>query len=282
MVVLLAGLAGSPASAQTPPTLDDLLSRAAGYLQEFVDRFSNVVAEERYQQEIHYLSRTVVSGRGGAVTNLQQAAKRRVLASDFLLVKNGETNEYLVFRDVFEVDGSAVRDREQRLAKLFLQGTPEAFVQATKVSLEGSRYNLSGQGNTVNNPMTALAFLQKHYQSHFLFSLGKMDKSLGPNVWAVNYTDKLRPTLVRGPRDRDLVSHGKLWIEADTGRVLKTEIEAGPLYLVTTFRFDDAFQIAVPIEMRERLAMGSSNLLGTASYQRFRAFRVISEETIRQ
>ena len=51
-------------------------------------------------------------------------ARHRALRSDFLLVKSPETDALVPFRDVIEVDGVQVRDREARLAKLFLNATP--------------------------------------------------------------------------------------------------------------------------------------------------------------
>ena len=47
-------------------------------------------------------------------------ARHRDLRSDFLLVKSPETQALVPFRDVIQVDGIMVRDREARLAKLFL------------------------------------------------------------------------------------------------------------------------------------------------------------------
>src|SRR5207302_2846954 len=125
----------------------------------------------------------------------------RELKSDFLLVRTTEQADYMIFRDVFEVDGRQVRDREQRLTKLFLESSNTAVDQATRVALEGARYNLSGQGNTINNPLVALSFIQSRFRDRFRFWLGKLDKDVGPAVWIVNYEDTSRPTLIRGNND---------------------------------------------------------------------------------
>ena len=66
-------------------------------------QFSAVVSEERYEQSGH--------GPKGVVTG------HRVLRSDLLLINSGEAGA-LCFRDVYEVDGKAVRDRSQRLMDL--------------------------------------------------------------------------------------------------------------------------------------------------------------------
>ena len=112
-------------SAQTV-SLDTLLARAGRYVGEFIARFSTVVAEERYVQDtLGSLSSFALGGRGTPIQS--QPSRHRELKSDFLLVKSDDAIGWLPFRDVFEVDGTAIRDREQRLAKLFLQSSSTAI-----------------------------------------------------------------------------------------------------------------------------------------------------------
>jgi hypothetical protein len=67
----------------------------------------------------------------------------------------------------------------------------------------------------------------------------------------VNYREVARPTLLRQRRplsDGDMVAGGRLWIDAVSGRVLKTALSVlGSDEITTLFRFDDRFQVAVPI-----------------------------------
>src|SRR5262245_29625918 len=118
-------VSAAPAGAQTP-TLDTLLSRGGLYVSQFIERFSNVVAEERYVQDT-LGNQPMMIGRG--LASVPPPSRHRELKSDFLLVKVGPA-EWLPFRDVFEVDGSAIRDREGRLAKLFLQPNETSLEQA--------------------------------------------------------------------------------------------------------------------------------------------------------
>src|SRR6266850_1287682 len=99
-------------SAQTPPTpaLEQLLERTAIYIGKFIEQFSNVVAEEKYVQDTLGNLPIVMSGRGGLSATGGPASRHREIKSDFLLVKVGPA-EWLPFRDVYEVDGTAVRDR---------------------------------------------------------------------------------------------------------------------------------------------------------------------------
>ena len=103
----------------------DIVVLASGYVDRFIQEFSNVVAEERYVQESAYPHR------------------RRELVSDFLLVTPpGSVGRYQ-FRDVRVVDGAAVRDRAERLTKLFLDAPAYksvALARAAAVARESERY----------------------------------------------------------------------------------------------------------------------------------------------
>src|SRR5262245_23751513 len=118
----------APAEGQTID-LDTILTRATRYVGEFVYRFTNVVAEETYLQETVINRSNLISG-AGTMQGITTGGNRRNLKSDFLLVRLPESEEYLPSRDVFEVDGALIRDREQRLTKLFLESKAGAVEQA--------------------------------------------------------------------------------------------------------------------------------------------------------
>src|SRR4029453_15468627 len=66
-----------------PPTLELVLKRTAQYVEQFVDQFSNVVAEERYVQDTLGNLPMITAGRG-ALTPGRQTSRHRKLKSDFL------------------------------------------------------------------------------------------------------------------------------------------------------------------------------------------------------
>src|SRR2546422_11286964 len=90
-------VAAPRSQAADPVTLDILLNRAAWYLDYFIDRFENVVAEEQYIQDAAALLPTYSpsTGRGGVAQPPPAAdstrARHRDLRSDFLLVKSPQT-----------------------------------------------------------------------------------------------------------------------------------------------------------------------------------------------
>lgn len=261
----LAGAFATPSAAQQRPPLDVLLARATDYVQDFVNRFSNVVAEERYIQTARY--------------NRVMTAHRE-LTSDFLLVKTPQSDDWLTFRDVFEVDGKAVRDRDERRLGLFFEPGGSAIERATQIAIESARYNL--RPRAINDPLLALALLQPRYQTRFRYTLRSIDKGLGPDVWAVDFEERERPSILEGRIGRELTAKGRLWIERETGRIVKTDLSVtGADHVVTSFRFDEAFGINVPVRMEENYAVGFSGRgTGTATYGRFRRFEVKTEEKI--
>jgi formylglycine-generating enzyme required for sulfatase activity len=294
----LAFLAAAPVVFAAPPperaTLEILLERAGWYLDYFVDEFENVVAEETYIQDSAMLLPSfspTPGGRGGVFPpppspTDSARARHRELRSDFLLAKAPVTEALVPFRDVIEVDGVAVGDREARLAKLFLTAPSNLLEQAEKISAEGARYNLGSMRSTLGNPVLALGVLQQSYQRRFRFSLGKDDRSAGAGVAVVDYKEVATPAMIRGEAGRDLMAHGRAWIEQTTGRVLKTELRveqpAIRALVTTTFRVEERSGIAVPLEMREQYTLANGNRVNTiATYGRFRRFDVSATEDIR-
>ena len=261
----LAWLAGSQVNAQSPP-VDELIPRATNYAHDFIDRFSNVVAEERYEQQI------------------SSPKRKRTLVSDFLLVRYPGDTLWQSFRDVAEVDGKPVRDREDRMMKLFLEPSSNALRRARELSGASARHNLVDIG-TLDNPLLVMAFLQRQYVDRFRFNLAGIEKKLGPDVRTVRFVEFQIPSLLKGNSNSDILSRGLIWIEQGTGRVVKTELQLGstmvPVRISTLYKFDDELGINVPTEMEDLYPnTPSGEFKGKATYGKFRRFEVKTEETI--
>ena len=113
-----------------------------------------------------------------------------------------------------------------------------------------------------------------------------MDPKVGPGVWIIDYQEVASPSLIRGRSDLDLFAHGRIWIEAETGRIRKTEVLLDQPTLrariTTSFRFDERFGIAVPFEMQEEYKFDSGiRVTAIATYDRFRQFGVSTDEAIK-
>ena len=227
----------------------------------------------------------VATGGGLATVRSRPVARHRELKSDFLIVRDSD-DRWQPFRDVFEVDHIPIRDREERLAKLFLNAKPDASVdaQARAIADESARYNLGAVQRTINNPIFALIFLQPDVRERFKFAEGKPDRKAGPDVRVVDYVEDSRPTVIMGLPGQDMPAFGRFWIENATGRIVKAEVRVEvrevKANLTTTFRNDERVGLDVPSEFREEYDMRDSRVSGVASYSRFRKFQVKSSEEL--
>jgi hypothetical protein len=178
------------AASQTPPDTAAVLSRAGAYVERFIEEFSSVVAEERYRQEL---------GPAGVV-NLRrpQPRVRRELRSDFVILRVGPPVMWRPFRDVWEVDGKPVRDREERLTTLLTSASPSAYEQARSIAQEATRYNIGLQARTVNTPITALQFLETSHQPRVDFTQDSHARIRDQQVTVISYRERARPTIIRG------------------------------------------------------------------------------------
>ena len=276
LVMITYGAAPSRAASprqNAPDTLNALLAKGAAYVDLFVQRFSNVVTEEHYKQ--------AVRRPGGDRIVFPE---RREFRSDIIIMEEKSAFGWIMLRDVFEVDGKPVRDREERLTRLLTQPASDARAQAVRISDESARFNIGPGLRTTNTPELSIHFLQASLQPRFTFSLGSRERSLGDRVWTVNFRERTKPTLVRGEKDADMPATGQLWIDVDSGRVEKTELTfklpAGLWTLTTTFTPDERLGIAVPAEMKEYYQFWATETTGTATYGRFRTFGISVSEQI--
>ena len=278
LITVFAILAPAVPAAQVPTPRADLatvVARAAAYAGRFQRQFGSVVAEERYEQ----VSRSVAASPrvGGAMT-------ATTLRSDFLLVQL-RPGEWMPFRDVFERDGRPVRDRQDRLAKLFLSGTTDdALARARDISTESSRYNIGNGTRTINIPMLPLMFLADDVRGGITFTEGKRDESAAERI--VDFKEVARPTLIKTTNNRDLPATGRFWIDEATGTLLRGQVRAqDPAVdseVTVTFQRDETLGMWVPVRMDERFRRGQdgTEVRGTATYTNFRRFQVSTSQTL--
>ncbi len=286
LAILAICCASAPFSAQQP-SLDDILARGARYAERYINTLSNVVAEERYEQQTSEVRRQMRMVGVGLQSSPMQTipGRRRVLRSDVELMSVGPPVGWRTYRDVFEVDGKAVRDRGDRLMQLITQPAPSARAQANRIAGESARFNISDLGRTLNEPGLPIVFLQAEMQRRFQFTLDKRD---GDTVWIIKYVERGAPTLFQHNAREDNPSSGRLWIDAVTGEVLRTEHVVTPADMkatfTTDFRRDKTLGVALPSEMREALTKpideGEERVQGTARYSNFRRFNVTTGENI--
>ena len=297
VALFTAAAAGTLPPTQAPPaepTLDQVVARASAYVRDYVERSSLLVAEERYVQEIRRPDSSPVAGNlsqrnpGGGFASGGGVRKRQVLRSDYLLVRLGGGGGWMPFRDVFEVNGSKVADRNDRLTTLFLDSSPTSLDQATRIMADSTRYNVGSVTRTVNIPTLALMFLHPDIRARFTFARDGVETVSDRSAWVIEYHEQQRPTLIKTTRGRDLAVAGRLWVEPLTGLVLKTAMTAAdPLVravVTTVYREDAALQFWVPGQMDEHYVAGSDadEVTGVATYANFRRFTVNTDAALRK
>ncbi len=264
--------AGSPAtrarSAPSRPLREAELKLALARLFEYADayerQYSMLVAEEEYLQ----------SHRSG----------RTLTRADLLLVR--PANRWVSFRDVFEVDGRPVRDREERLRRLFLDPSPEAQVRLQAVMDESAKYNIGPVVRSINVPLFPLDILRSWNRGRFDFTLGRDADVDGLRAWRVEYTERERPTLVEGLEGEDIPITGRFLVDQLTGAIVETTVELSKDTvngeILVRYGRDPALGLWVPIQMRETYFQGGRRILmeGRATYSKFRRFQVKTEESV--
>ncbi len=265
-----------------PQSLDALLARAEAYLREYETRLASVVAEEHYDQLVQFTA----AGPGGLRAGPTSAAwtRRRRLVSDYLLVRVAGRPGWQPFRDVREVDGRPVRDRDTRLLDLFTHPASQALDQAARIARESARYNLGSVTRTINVPTLALFVVRERYR--FEFELRGDRRLEGVRTVELAFREQVRPTFIRTAGDNDLPALGRLWIEPSTGRVVQTELRADQgdvtSEITVTYRPDARLGLWVPARMREVYRTAAERIEGTATYTNFRQFRVETFEIFKK
>jgi hypothetical protein len=272
------------------PSLENVLGRAAEYVADFQRQLSGIVAEETYLQEV----------KPSAYSRSNAVLPQRTLKSDFLLVRPEGMDHYVEFRDVFDVDGRPVRDREERLTKLFLDKSVSSASQMQSIITESARYNVGNVHRTMNTPMLPLTFLLNSRQWRFQFKRTpnrKPDIALpdsddpGPptfrvstTMWVIEFREKERRTVIRRPDGSDFPAKGRFWIDPASGAVLMTELVMSATDMLATvnvsYQSEPLLGFRVPVEMRERYETRGDRVQGTATYGRFRQFQVTTGEVI--
>jgi hypothetical protein len=287
VATLLSVARGRPAEVAEPGIVE-LLRRAGEYVLAYEDAFRLVVAEEVYVQRL----------RASPSGPVQQT---RRLGSDVALFRApGTALPWWLLRDVYEVDGQAVRDRQARLEKVLIGSPPTGLDRARAIADEGARFNLGRSSRNLNVPTLALAFLHPSLQPRFAFESKGKTTIEGRPFLEMAFSEIASPTIVRGPDSHpDVTSSGRVWIHSGTGTVGRTELVLELLgdgvttrtALTTEFRPFRTLALWVPVEMRDRIQVelvgargrsGSVELVeGLATYGKFRQAGVTTEEEFR-
>lgn len=190
-----------------------MLRRAARYVVDYGEAMATVVGTERYAQSM--------------VSSDASMPRTRDLVSEFALVRVGD--DWQGYRDVRAVNGEQIPDRQDRLERALSQGTQEGRTLGRRIADESARHNLGPFQRNFNVPTMALLFLHPAHQPRFRFSTRQEQPGPEGLAWVVNYEETRKPTLIRTSGGRDMPIFGTFWIDAFTGRVMKTTMSLGAM-----------------------------------------------------
>lgn len=290
---VVVGLMATLRGQSTDWPLNAVMSRAATYIERYADTLSGLVVEESYVQDV------IAVNRFGYRVSAPRGPIHRTLRSDLLLVRPANADAWVQFRDVFEVDGRPVRDRNDRLAKLFLEPAgknSQAEKQTEKIVRESARYNIGDIERTINIPVLALTILDRRAQQGFEFTLGDVpDAPALPKLPAftppadavvVGFKETQVRSLIVNPQGKNLRSRGRFWISLPTGRVMMSELVVEDFTLNAivhvAYAEREGYDVPVPAQMHEAYLnrLNNSRVEGTATYSNFREFGVKTDEAI--
>jgi hypothetical protein len=281
-VLVCLAVGASPDAHAQGPTLNEVLLRAGAYVAAFNRDLASIVAEEHYIQDWHRPRNG--DGSGGTEHS------RRELRSDLMLVRPAGASDWVQYRDAFEVDGAPVRDRAERLTKLFARPSATTEAQIARIQQESARYNIGNIERDLNTPVFALQFLATDNQASFRFKRANDRKSalgeqgatdtgtfrVSTEIWVVQYEEVGSPTIIHSLDGRDVPARGRFWIEPQSGRVLMSELNVADRRrqgtINVSYQSEPLLGLLVPIEMRERYEERKirSRIEGNATYGRFR------------
>jgi len=248
--------------------LDDVMRRAHLYIVEYEDRLSHVLAEERYEQRI--------VDPGGATLH------KRTLVSDYVVFQIPPDESWYAFRDVFEVDGEPVRDRQQRLQELFARRSADTVAQAMKIAEESARHNIGDVPRTINLPTFPLSFLRPANRSRFRFEKLGEEVADGVLAWVIGYRETKNPTFISTTAGVELKAHGRFSLDPTDGRLFRSELVTGGdralaerATITVMYRPDPNLGLWVPGEMQElydnpRRRKAANVIHGRATYSNYR------------
>lgn len=271
-VVLLFTLPGL--SRQNSTELDAVLQRAINYVAQYEEQLGNLIGNEEYVQNARWLT---VNGRG-----FPQVGKReqRRTSSDFLIIQVGP--EWQALRKINRVDGFRQKETEPAFEEAFDNSPRANAKRLLDMKAESTKINLGDVQRDINLPTFALKVLRKSEAGRFSFQRAGTSRIEGIQTWEIRFQEQTGRSLVVGGKGEILYSNGTLWIEPESGRVLKTEFKVENPYAaalikgssVVTYAMGKKVQMLVPVLMVELYETQYHSIDGRADYSNFRPFEV--------
>jgi hypothetical protein len=267
IVALVAGwvtTSGQAASARPDSpdlSVKALVAASTKYVATYEQEFAFLLANESYAQSRLRATALVES---------------RVLESEMFLTFLPADNEWVAVRDVLKVDGEPVPARED--LRTLLGSKAEFRGLIAQIVDRNARYNIGIRRN-FNEPTLPLLLMDAKRVRDVKFDRGPVVKDGDATLVTLLFSERGRPTLVRGP-DGSMPASGEIVVEAGTGVVRRTRFDlehAGvKVRLTTSYAREPKLGLWLPATFTERYETSPTQelVLCEATYSNYRRFEV--------
>lgn len=259
-------LAAQP-TAQSTPSLEQLLDRMGAYLIEYESQLSSIVADEHFEQNVYRLG---AGGRNLATT----------LDSEIAFIRLPGGAEWLGFRDVRRVNWKPVKTKGPSIDEVLVSAAGD-MTKALAIANASARHNL-GLPRTINVPTAPLDIIHPTHRAAHKFTVAGNETVRRARTTVITFLELTRPTLVREPTGLPLVSSGRIWVEPASGVVWRIEWiyqaerrmarATAPPRLRVEFEKHQELGMMIPKQMTEVFAADGGRGEGRATYSNFRRF----------
>jgi hypothetical protein len=264
IIFLICFSVAATARTQAVRDLKTVMERAQNYVKAYEGQLGTLIGQEDYNQTAKW------SRRFGT--------QRRRMSSDFLLSRI--EGEWFGVRNVLTVDQRRVDGKRPDFARILAQSPVSAAEQLEEITAANRRYNIGDFIRTFNVPTFPLKILLSSNVGRFVFEKETEMKIGDTPVWEIRFSEVSHPTMIHDLKNNDQAQQGKLWIDPDTGTVLKTETrinaQTGSVWskvtLVVTYKLSSKLNMLVPDTMEEHYDSEFHRVEATATYSNFRRF----------
>ena len=249
---------------------NEVLARAAGYLESFASRVPAIVCDERFQLR---------ASIGDDVTV-------RTVKSAIGITRVDPLPAWFAVREVQEFNGRKQPVRADRFAEVLADPPATRTTRLLSMIDQTAEYMPTLADRRLSEPLFGFQALERQRQPRFTFSLKGEEKIAGQAVRKIDFAER-SPALIQDDSSRDVLSIGSVWIAAD-GAIARTRVEFNApvdrpvrsMKVVTTVNFaaDAKLGVWVPaslLERQEQRFLDSASNIDTEATATFQGCRVL-------
>lgn len=245
-LLTVVGIAFPSAQAARPDVSEKALTSAAvNYVAEYEKQFAFLIADEEYRQ-------TLFDADG-------RKSKTRLIKAELFLTYLPADGEWIAVRDVLEVDGEPIKDREDLRALLAKR---EQIRLVRQLTSRNSRYNLGRVERNFNEPTLPLLLLDAKRTPRIRFDRKRVTRENDVTLAVLAFEEREAPTLVATPNAGAVRAKGEFLLDAATGTIRRTLFQLTrpgiDVTLETIYAKDEKLKLWLPSVFTERYESGGN------------------------